>query len=158
VATRVISPKCFFAAWIFGWVVAIYLPSALFALTGLSPLAEGRGFFAATFAIADEVAPAAKIGFAVLLGLLLFATRKARLRRAAIIAADMLFACAAMFLVLALLPAAWSRGFGVGMVGVRFMQDVTLIYLAGAALAGLVFSLSEARCRGRRMRSEPGSA
>jgi hypothetical protein len=144
---RRISLKCFFAAWIFAWVIAIYVPSLLIAATGLSPLAEGRGLSAAILAVADEAAPAAKIGFALLTGLFLFAARKAiRAQGPAAVAADMALTILAMLLMLALLPSDWSRGFGIGMTGTRFAGTATLIYLAGAGLAGLAFSLSEAKC------------
>ena len=157
-AHRPTGLKCFFAAWIFAWVVAIYVPSAVIALGGLSPLAENRSFPAAVLAIADEVAPAAKIGFAVLLAAFLFAARKTvALRRPVALAADILFACLAMFLTLALLPAEWSRGFGIGIDGTRFDPKATLIYLAGGALAGLTFSLSEAKCLARGRQREPHS-
>ena len=145
---RSTSLKCFFSAWIFAWVIAIFVPSILIAWTGLSPLPRDRGLPAAILAVADETAPAAKIGFALLTGLFLFLARKAiRAQSAVATAADMVLAALAMLLMLALLPAEWSRGFGIGMTGTRFAPAATLIYLAGAGFAGLAFSLSEARCR-----------
>ena len=131
------------------WAVAIYVPSGLVALAGMSPLAEGRSLPAATFAVADEVSPAAKIGYALLLGSLLAAAGRIPLGRPLRIATDVLIACAATLLMLALLPAGWSRGFGIGLGGARFDTAATAVYLAGAALSGFTFSLSEARCRGR---------
>ena len=146
-AARVISPKCFFIAWIFGWVVAVYLPSAAIALARLSTLTKDQGFFAATLAIADEVSPAAKIGYAVLLALLLFAARRLpKLRRNSTLVLDVALACLAMLLVIALLPAEWSRGFGVGLSGVRFEAEATVIYLTSAAASGFTFHRSEAKC------------
>ncbi|MGZ8311050.1 MAG: hypothetical protein ACXWUR_03205 [Allosphingosinicella sp.] len=140
-------------AWIFGWATAIYLPSALIALAGLSPEAAGKSFLAGIFAVADEVAPAAKIGFAILFaGSVLLAGRLAGVRGRAAVAADMLAAVLAMLLVLALLPPPWSRGFGIGLTGARFAPQATMIYLAGALLAGLVFSLSAAKCARRTAR------
>lgn len=148
--------KCYFAAWLFAWVIAIFVPSLLIAATGLSPLAQGRGLPAAILAVADEVAPAAKIGFAVLMGLFLFVARKTiGTQGAAAVAADVALALLAMLLMLALLPADWSRGFGIGMTGTRFAPAATLIYLAGAGLAGLVFSLSEMKCLHRTVRPQP---
>jgi hypothetical protein len=132
----------------------VYLPSAAIALARLSPMALDRGFFAATFAIADEVAPAAKIGFALLMALMLFAARKlSNFRRGTTLALDIALACVAMCLVIALLPADWSRGFGVGLSGVRFAPEVTLVYLASAAASGLAFHLSERKCVGRHSHS-----
>jgi hypothetical protein len=147
---RPISLKCVFVAWILGWATAVYLPSALIAAAHLSPLADGRSLPAATFAVADEVAPFAKIGFALAFALLLLGTRKLSvLRRLTAALTDAALAAAAMLLTLTLLPADWSRGFGIGLTGVRFSPDVTAIYLLGAALAGVVFAISEGRCVGR---------
>jgi hypothetical protein len=150
-AHRRIVPICFFVAWIFAWVTAIYLPSALIAATHLSPLAEGRNLAAATFAVADEVAPLAKIGFALIFAAFVVGARK--LPRAQGLAAaviDALSAVAAMVLTLALLPPDWSRGFGVGLTGSRFAPEATAIYLLCAFFAGILFSVSERRCAGRR--------
>jgi hypothetical protein len=57
-----IRPKCFFIALIAAWGAAIFLPSLIVAAAGLSRLAAGRSLSAATIEVADEVAPAAKIG------------------------------------------------------------------------------------------------
>ncbi len=139
-----IRPKCFFVALIAGWVVAIFLPSLIVAAAGLSPLAAGRNLAAATVRVADEVAPAAKIGFALLFAALLYARR--RWTAAPALPADLLVGCAAMLAVLALLPLAWSRGFGIGLSGRRFDPDLLAIYLVGGALAGLAFHLAERSC------------
>ena len=148
-----VRPKCFFVALVLAWVVAIYVPSAAIAAAGLSPLAEGRNFAAAVWAVADEVAPAAKIGFAVLLGFLLFVRR--RLGSSLALPADIVLASASMLLIVALLPRAWSRGFGVGLAGIRFDPAPLAIYLAAAAFAGLVFHFSETRCLRRNYPSTP---
>lgn len=141
------TPKCVFAAWIVGWAVAVYLPSALIYLAGLSPLARGRAPLGGIFAVADEVAPFAKIGFGVAFAALTFAARRLAPSRGPVaIAVDLMAACVAMLLVLAVLPQDWSRGFGIGLTGSRFAPAATMIYLAGALAAGLAFSLSEARC------------
>jgi hypothetical protein len=142
-----IRPKCFFVALVAGWVVAIYLPGAIVAAAGLSPLAAGRNLAAATFAVADEVAPAAKIGFALVFAALLYARR--RWIRAPAPAADMLIGGAALLIVAALLPEPWSRGFGIGLSQVRFDPALLAIYLLGGAAAGLAFHLAERRCLGR---------
>lgn len=147
---RPFSPRCFFTAFVAAWVMAVYLPSLVIAAAGLSPLAAGKSLPAATFAVADEVAPFAKIGFALLFGLLVFASRRLlRVRTAAAIAADAGAAIAAMLMVLAFLPSDWSRGFGVGLTGIRFAPGVTAIYVAGALVAGLAFSIVERRCIAR---------
>ena len=149
-SVRTVIPKCLFAAWIFGWVTAVFVPSALIALAKLSPLAGGKGILSGTFAVADEVAPAAKLGFATLTGAFMLIPRRVLpVRGISAVGVDMLLAATAMLLVLALLPEQWSRGFGIGLTGTRFAPTATLIYLAGALLSGLVFSLSEAKCSTR---------
>lgn len=103
------------------------------------------------FAVADEVAPAAKLGYATLVGVFMFAARRLWTDPGvAAVALDLCFAVVAMLLVLALLPEQWSRGFGIGLTERRFAPELTIIYLAGAFLSGLVFSLSEAKCLAQR--------
>ncbi|HEY5720795.1 MAG TPA: hypothetical protein VIT45_00585 [Allosphingosinicella sp.] len=144
-----VRPKCLFIALISGWAVAIFLPSALIAILGLSPLAEGRSFPAATLAVADEVAPLAKIGFMLLLAPAMIAARRYLRVRRAIAAAYALLAVAAMLATLALIPAEYSRGFGIGLGGARFSPGPLAIYLVGAVAAGLTAALAEARCIAR---------
>lgn len=139
-----IHPRCFFIALIAAWVLAIYLPSLVIAAAGLSPLAAGRNLAVATLDVADEVAPAAKIGFALLLSLLLYARRRWPALPA--VPADVAIGGLAMSATVAFLPQAWSRGFGIGIAGNRFDPVLLAIYLSCAALAGLVFHFSEKRC------------
>lgn len=122
------------------------MPSALIALTGTSPLTQGRGLPAATLAVADEVAPAAKIMFAILFALMLLLARRVALSSLLCVMLDMFIACLSTVLVLAFLPADWSRGFGIGLTGARFAFEPLLIYLGGAMLAGFSFSMSERNC------------
>ncbi|CAA9535758.1 MAG: hypothetical protein AVDCRST_MAG91-3394 [uncultured Sphingomonadaceae bacterium] len=140
-------PRCVFLGLIMAWVVAIYLPSLLLPAVGLMPLAPGQSLPAATWALADEVAPLAKLAYAAILSTLLLGVRRLALNRIALIAADVALACIAMLAVLALLPEDWSRGFGVGLTGTRFAAGPTLVYLVGAAFSGFTFSLVEANCR-----------
>jgi hypothetical protein len=139
-----IRPKCFFIALMSAWAIAVFLPSFVIAAAGLSPLAAGRNLLWATIEVADEVAPAPKIGFALLLSILLYARR--RWARMPALPADVLIGCVAMLAVLALLPQIWSRGFGIGLSGTRFDPGLIAVYLSGAALAGLAFNLAEASC------------
>jgi hypothetical protein len=145
-AFRPVRPKCFFLAITLAWAVAIFLSSALVALAGLSPLALGKSLPHAAWAVADEVGPAAKLAFVLIAAPLLFAC-VTRLRGAAALAAEAVSACAAMLLTLALLPQAWSRGFGIGLTGARLDPVPLAIYLASAAVAALAFHLSESKCR-----------
>jgi hypothetical protein len=152
-ASRPLRPRCFFTAFVLAWAVAVFLPSAMIAATGLSPTAEGASLPRRVFEIADEVAPAAKIGFALLLLGLLLAARRALPPGRAATAADLLAPVAAMAATLALLPPAWSRGFGVGLAGARFDPALTAIYLGGAAAAGLTLVRLETRCLARHRRN-----
>lgn len=142
-----LRPKCVLIALLFAWVAAIYVPSAAIAAARLSPLADGRSLPAAVWAVADEVAPAAKIGFALLFALLLAARRRLLPRLAP--PADMILGAAAMLAVVAALPQNWSRGFGIGLAGTRFDPAPLAIYLLSGVLAGLVFNRVEAGCRRR---------
>lgn len=138
--------KCFFLALTTAWAIAIFLSSALVALAGLSPLARGKALPQATWAVADQVAPAAKIAFVLILAPLLYASER-RLRGASALIADVASACAAMLLALLAVPLAWSRGFGIGLTGARLDPLPLAFYLASAAVAGIAFHFSHARCR-----------
>ena len=60
---------------------------------------------------------------------------------------DWLVALGALaMLLLAFLPEAWSRGFGIGLTGARFDPATLPWYLIGGAAAGLAFSLADAKC------------
>jgi len=151
---QAILGRCFFTAWIFAWVAAIYVPSALIAWLELSPLAQGSGL-GGTLAVADEVAPPAKLAFGIIFGLLALVARVIPAPEGpARIGADMALAAATMAFTLALLPEGWSRGFGVALSGERFAPDLTAIYLGSALLAGFVFSAAQARCRARPARRQ----
>lgn len=141
------TTKCLFVAWVFGWVTAIYVPSFAIAVLSLSPLVKGGNLFADSFAVADEVAPAAKILFAILFASSLITPRIRGANQHWLI--DAALGMASMLLVVALLPADWSRGFGIGLNGTRFELLPTAIYVCGGLLSGIVFSISEARCTSR---------
>ena len=124
-------------------MTAVFLPSLLIALDrhGLADLP------ATTWKTADDMGPFAKL---ILGGLLIpgfFAATRLRTGPPALRAA--LAGLAAMTLTLALLPAAWSRGFGIGLTGARFDLQVLPWYALGAAASGLVFAFALARCRAR---------
>lgn len=143
---RSYQPRCLFVALISAWAVAVFVPSAIFALAGLSPLAAGHGLLEGTWRVADQVAPFAKLGYAAAFLALVLVSRRASIPRRWVILLDIILACVAMLLVLALLPSAWSRGFGVGLVGQRFSTVPTIIYMLGAVLSGISFAVAETRC------------
>ncbi|UYV14551.1 hypothetical protein [Porphyrobacter sp. ULC335] len=141
---RRLTPKCLFWAWVLGWATAVYLPSLAIALLSLSPLAAGENLLVDTFQVADEVSPAAKLAYAILFGGCMFAIRMAGANRRLFV--DALGGAASIMLVAAFLPEYWSRGFGIGLNGIRFETVPTTIYVIGGLLSGIVFSLVEARC------------
>lgn len=146
--------KCLFPAWLFAWVVAIFLPSATIAYLGLSPAAAaiGVGFeniFATTWKVGDGIGPFAKLSFGALLLAQFFAVQRLRLNGVALYVVSVAAAAVAMVLALALLPAEYSRGFGIGLSGTRFEPTLTAIYAVGGALAGATFAFALQRCAKR---------
>jgi len=139
-----------------GWATAVYLPSLLIALLSLSPLASGGNLLLDTFQVADEVSPAAKLTYAVLFGALVMSARVGGAGRGLPINA--LIGVVSIALVVALLPEYWSRGFGIGLNGVRFDPLPTAIYLIGGLAGGVVFTLAEARCMLRSLAPTPDSS
>lgn len=140
---RISDLKCGGPAWLFGWVTAVFLPSLLIALArhGLADLP------ATTWKTADDMGPFAKLmlGGLLLLGFFL----ATRLKTGPLALRAALAGLAAMALTLALLPAAWSRGFGIGLTGARFDPQLLPWYAVGALASGIVFALALTRCRAR---------
>ncbi|NYT39502.1 hypothetical protein HZY97_01930 [Sphingomonas sp. R-74633] len=135
--------KCSGPAWLFGWVTAVFLPGLLISLQrhGLARLPAN------SWQMGDDIGPAAKLLLGALLMLCFWLAVRARIGPLAVRAA--LGALAAMALTLALIPAYYSRGFGIGLTGARFDPAVLPWYAIGAMVAGLVFALALARCRAR---------
>lgn len=134
--------KTFLTAWILSWAVAVFLPSILIAYLGLSPAATelGSGFarlFETSWKVADDVAPAAKlmIGGIMLAGLVA-ADRLSTAPRAVKVVVGFIAGLLAVFVTSAFLPADFSRGFGIGLAGLRFDPTLTALYLTGGALGG----------------------
>lgn len=143
-SARPLAPKCLFAAWVVGWATTIYLPSLSIAALSLSPLAARTNLIVDAFQVADEVSPAAKLVFAAIFGGSLVGIRMATAKRRMLV--DALVGVISIILVVAFLPKDWSRGFGIGLNGIRFDTVPTTMYVIGGFLGGIVFSLSEARC------------
>lgn len=144
--------RCSGPAWLAGWVIAVFLPSALIASLELSEPAAALGdgiqhLPAATWKVADDVGPAAKLLLGGLLALLfLVSERLALIRATPGFVRNMAAGLLAMTSTLYLIPAPYSRGFGVGLTGARFDGATFPLYLVGGAVAGLVFTYSLARC------------
>lgn len=141
------SPKCIFVAWVLAWATAVYLPSLMIAALSLSPLASAGNLLLDAFEVADEVSPAAKLTYAILFGALVMAARVGGAGRGVFV--NVLIGLVSIALVVALLPEYWSRGFGIGLNGVRFDPLPTTIYAIGGIASGVVFSLLEAKCMTR---------
>jgi hypothetical protein len=144
--------RCTFIALLTAWVVMVFGTSAFLVLAGLAGGAPARSrFLAATWHAADDIGPAAKILLiAIFAALVLAAERLVRVRaswqRYALNAG---VGVAGMLLTLLLIPAALSRGFGIGLTGARLDPAALPFYLAGAALGAVAFTHSAARCRGQ---------
>jgi hypothetical protein len=146
------SFRCFLPAWIAAWVTAVFVPSALIAYLGLSNAAAsvGTGFHrlpASTWKVADDVGPLVKL----MLGGLLFVCllglgRMHSLSRGARYSGSVAIGVIAVAVIIALVPATFSRGFAVALTGTRFDPLTTPIYLLGGALSGLSFMLGLERC------------
>jgi hypothetical protein len=130
-----------------GWATAVYLPSLLIGLLSLSPLPSVGNPFLDVFRIADEVSPAAKITYAILFGALIMSARAGGARGG--VWPSVVTGVISIALVAGFLPEYWSRGFGVGLNGVRFDPLPTAIYLVGGIASGVVFALVEAKCLSR---------
>lgn len=143
-SARPTLPKCFFVAWVLAWATAVYLPSLAIALLTLSPLPSGGNLFLDTFQVADEVSPAAKLTYAAFFSALVILARVGGAGRRMSI--NVPIGVVSMALVVALLPEYLSRGFGIGLNGVRFDPLLTALYLIGGLASGIVFSLTEAKC------------
>lgn len=144
--------RCWFTAWVLGWAMTVYVASAAIAALGLSgavPRPAGLGeLLASTFRVADLVSPQAKLMPGLLLALGFGGVAAARLPVVGSLLLAIATALAATLATLAFLPAAWSRGFGIGLTGDRFDGATLPIYLAAAVMSGIGFALTHARCRG----------
>lgn len=92
--------------------------------------------------IADEIGPAVKIALIILFGSLIFIFRNHYKGRNKSYVKSILFALISVMLVLLLLPADYSRGYGIGLTGERLDPDVLPLYLIGAVACGITYSLS----------------
>lgn len=144
--------KCAGPAWLAGWIAAVFLPSALIAFAGLSSPARAIGIgpdhlLGTTWKVADDVGPAAKLLLGLLLSLLFLASARIPLRTVAQrYLLNAVAGVAAIVVTLALIPAAFSRGFGIGLTGLRFDPAALPFYIVGGLAAGLAYQSSLARC------------
>lgn len=141
---RPFRPRCLVLGMVLAWIVASYLPAFLIAAAGHA----GSGSpLAAMWLMTDRVAIAVKLALGALFVAFLVGSRKlVTLPPAIRAAADAALGALAMLLLLAFLPEAWSRGFGIGLTGARFDPATLPWYLIGSAVAGLAFSLADAKC------------
>ncbi|WP_420125955.1 hypothetical protein [Longimicrobium sp.] len=152
--------RCTAVALLWAWVAMVFGSSALLVLAGVAGGGPGearglQGVLAATWRVADEVGPAAKILLIAAFAALVLAAEGPMERRAAgwRYAVNIGLGAAAMLLALALIPAGLSRGFGIGLTGARLDLSTLPFYLAGGVLGAVVFTASAARCRGRVLRA-----
>ena len=135
-------------ALLVAWVVLVFGTSALLVLA--SPLHFKPyspqvlvNFFRTTWEVADEVGPVVKISLILLFTLLIVTSEKlVEPQRATTYAARALVAVLTTVAVLGALPAAYSRGFGIGLTGTRFDDRTIWVYLLGAVLSGVAYQYS----------------
>ncbi|MDX2209059.1 MAG: hypothetical protein SFV20_01730 [Sphingopyxis sp.] len=135
--------KCWLGGLLAVWVVQIFGTSAMLAGMNAGTLPA----LATVWQLADEVGPVAKIAFVAVLAVLLAATRRRDYSAPEQIILWAGISGLAVLMVLALLPADFSRGFGIGFSGVRFASATLPIYIGGAVVGGMVGAVVERRCR-----------
>ena len=150
------TTKCFLFGWVVGWAAAIYLSCVLVWLSGLAKVVSGARGASAIFAIADAISPWAKLAIGIAMGGALLVRRQLwPLAGRNALAADSIACALAMLLALGLLPHPLSAGFGIGLTGARFAPLATALYIAAAAMGGILANLLEASClRNRRKLNE----
>lgn len=153
--------RCAGPAWLAGWFVAVFLPSALIAFAGLSARARAIGsgsdhMLRTTWQVADDVGPAAKLLLGLLLALLFLGCARIPLRSTPLrYLLNAMAGVVAIVATLGFIPAAFSRGFGIGLTGLRFDPAALPFYIVGGLAAGLAYQSSLARCVRTTPRSPP---
>lgn len=151
--------RCTAVALLWAWIAMVFGSSALLVLAGVAGGPGGarglQGVLAATWRVADEVGPAAKILLIATFAALVLAAERLMGRRGAgwRYAVNIGLGAAGTLLTLALIPAGLSRGFGIGLTGARLDPSTLPFYLAGGVLGAVAFTASAARCRGRVLRA-----
>jgi hypothetical protein len=141
---RRFRPRCLALGMILAWIIALYVPKFVIAAAGV--VNGPDGVLATTWYLTDQVEISAKVALALLTTTLLLAARLVPLGPQLRLFADALLGTAAMLLLLALLPASWSDGIGIGLTGRRFDPMTLPAYLVGGFLAGLAYSLADQKC------------
>jgi hypothetical protein len=128
------------------WVTLIFATAILLVLFGPNSgknYADNQllNFLRSTWETGDEMGPAVKLSLIALFSLLvvIFPGRGTRQPVYAYLK-NILFAVLAVVLVLGFLPAAYSRGYGIGLTGLRFDTGIIHLYLIGAVMGGIVFT------------------
>lgn len=147
--------RCVWLAWLTAWVTAIFLSSALMAAFGLSIPARGIGqelsdLPAATWKVADDVGPAAKLllGF-ILLIVMPLSNRSFRRAKSVQLIGNAAAGAFAMTATLLLVPSTYSRGFGIGLTGARFDGATFPLYFLAGIAAGIMFTIATRRCQAK---------
>jgi hypothetical protein len=116
--------RCWLPAVLAGWVTMIFVSSALIVLSGVpNAMLLWLGELSRR-TVAPVPSP-----------------------RLSMYALNIASGAAAITLTLALVPAAFSRGFGVGLTGSRFDPGLLLLYLVSSALSAVAYTVSLTRCR-----------
>lgn len=130
-----------------GWVTMVF--GTGFLIFAFAPIEQAKyspnfivNSLRTIWEIGDAMGPVVKILYILIFGLLVFAFRKIieKGRTLSYILA-IVFAMMSATLVLAFLPFGFSRGYGIGLTGSRFDSIMTPIYLLGAFLSAIAFSV-----------------
>jgi hypothetical protein len=130
------------------WITIIFGTSALFALT--SPINFKTysdnaflNFFISTWEIADEIGPIVKISIIIIFAILVsISANFIKHKKNIVYLVNAVLGILSIVIVLGFLPKDYSRGFGIGLTGIRFDNQTLPIYLIGSILGGLVYSYS----------------
>ena len=140
------KPAVIATAFLAGWVAMIFCTSALLVLFApiLLPVYHTNvliNFLQSTWEVADEMGPLVKISLIIVFGILVFLF-KGVLNSPAIWVYTKYISIAiiSMIIVLGLLPSDYSRGFGIGLTGMRFDKNVLHLYILGAMIGGALFA------------------
>lgn len=139
-----VTLKSLLAAWvtlIFGTSLLLFLFAPVnFKVYNSNYLAN---LLTSVWEIGDAMGPAVKLSLIALFGTLVFTFQKNGTGEPTYLyLKSIVFALVATLLVLAFLPADYSRGFGIGLTGSRFDGQVLAIYLIGSVLGGAVYAFT----------------
>lgn len=139
----------FLKSLLFSWVAIVFGTSMLIAAFAPIPIKQYQAqpvlnYLQQCWEIADEMGPVVKLSIIALFSVLIYLFKNYTLRHHNLLAyvTAVVIAISTILIVLAFLPASYSRGYGIGLTGTRFDMAMLPYYLSGALLGGIVFPFS----------------